>query len=526
LDSAYDLAKISAGRVRDRFLCIEMGSDKVIILNDYAGTIPIYYSSRNHISISNIEPIVVADSKSSYDDISAENLFGFLRYSHFIWDETLYKHIFTQEPDSKYCYVVDSLEVQKTYLETLKCSDERAKLSDYQVANELYELNRKLIYQSLENEQEIILPLSAGYDSRMIISAISEDLSLKKRLKCFTYGPAGSIEVESARKLSLTYKISWKHISLPCKFHEMVYLDKIGEVFGTSLHFHGMYQLEFWDEIKNYLDTDRPVITSGFMTGVPAGQHISLLGINSYNSNLSTAMNNFSQSKLWSCEELIETNGRFRPDMVDLSETRFRKAFERFNGTPCKKSVVFDLWTRQRNFIGYYPRTFEWMVPHISPHMTPEYANFFLSLSNKHLKDRKAVELMFLNFYPLSAKITSNSNGIEAIKKSYIDKLAFFISKIARKAKISNIMPLGYRNLPVILDLYAIKYSEKNSFYPLFNLNGKESDAFAEYFSYETMEFLYKQIIEKNDSKSFRKLLVPFTFAYGLRNINQIEIAG
>lgn len=517
LRSNSEIVDNNLTKARDRFVKIELENTKVTVINDYAGTIPVYYSMRNTISLSNIEPVVVLDSNSSYDDISPSGMYGFLRYSHFIWDETLYKHIFSQEPDSQFIYETGKSEPHKKYLQTLQPSDIRMGWNDRQVAKGLYELNQKLVEESLNHEEEIILPLSAGYDSRMILAAASRTADLKKNLRCVTYGPNGSIEVEAAQMLCKLHNIYWQQIDLPCRFLEPRYIHEIGLIFGSALHFHGMYQLEFWDEVIKIINTDKAVITSGFMTGVPAGQHISLLGINDDLDSLTTTMNNFSQSKNWTDDSLTKISANFGEHMIEEAEARFRQAFDRFAGEIYQKSVVFDVWTRQRNFISYHPRTLEWKAPFISPHMTPEYQNFFLSLSKKHATDRFAVELMFKYHYPELTKIVSNGNGLKVLS-SHIGTSIFLISQILKKFKLSFLIPNSYLNKPLEFDIPALQFSKKDGLYPVFDLSGEGKEYLSEYFSDETLEMLFSQAIS-GSLKAYGQLVCIQAVAYGIKMI-------
>jgi len=519
--SGYEASEYNLKNIRDRFLKVKLENKKIIIINDCAGTIPVYYSTRDHLTLSNIEPTVIIDSATSYKDIDPANMYGFLRYSHFIWDETFYKHIFTQEPDSLFIYEAKKNTPQKKYLKTVKASQERTGLSDEKIADELYELNQLLVHQALKKEEEIILPLSSGYDSRMIFAAISELPNLKKKLRCFTYGPNGSIDVESAKRLSKNYGINWNQVVLPCRFLEKKYLNQIALIFGSSLHPHGMYQLEFFNEIKDYIN-DKAVLSSGFMTGVPAGQHNSVLKINSINHSLTDAMNHFSQSKNWNDDLLLNTSKKFDKSMLDLAESRFKKAFERFDGEVFQKAVIFDIWTRQKNFIAYHPRTLEWKIPFLSPHMNPEYQNFFMSLSEKHLANRRAVELMFKRHYNKAARIISNSNGIKTIaglREIYFFEISRLCSKIINRFDLSNLIPDTYKNITISLDIPALQHSKKESLFPIFSLNKNGQNFLSEYFSTEKINSLYAEA--KNGSKkNYQKLISIQAIANGLFLIN------
>lgn len=504
-----------SGLTNDRFLRVKIFFDSVEIENDYAGSIPVFYSTFSGVSLSNIEPFIVEANGYSNDDISYENIYGFLRYSHFIWDETAFKGMYVMEPDSRYFFDSISLSVEKNYLKSIKASRDLEGLSDFEVAHELDKLNEDLVNNALENYSQIILPLSSGYDSRMILAAVSKRKDLKERLHCFTYGSIGSIEVESARRLTKQLGVKWDFLELPRRFLTKSYLDEIHDIFGCSLHMHGMYQLEFFDEVSRKIKIQsNACLTSGFMTGVPAGQHISLLDIKD-DSALSHNMNCFSQSKLWGEKDLAAIKvfrGKAYPDKIN---ERFAFAFNRFDGEIYKKSVLLDIWTRQRSFVSYYPRTLEWRIPVVSPHMNPKYANFFMSISKSHLNNRKAVELMFFYFYPEMAKIASNSNGIKSIS-SIAENIMFFYSKVAKKLGLDWLIPSRYANRAFEFDLSALQYSKENAVFPLLSLNKRDGDFINQIVSKDELLSIYENAYA-GDSCSYEKLIGLQAIALSLR---------
>jgi len=518
-NSGYNVSVNNTEDINDRFLKILVSPDGVEIINDYAGTIPVYYSMRNYLSLSNIEPVTVLDSNSGFEDISYENMFGYLKFSHYIWDETLYRHIFVQEPDALFIYKNNKSEPIKTNLNTLKRSDKLIGASDKKVAEELYLLNEELVTQSLQNYDEVILPLSAGYDSRLIFASLSKNKLVKDKLKCFTYGPYKTMDVESAKMLTKKFKIYWKQIDFDFEYLKREYLNQIGMIFGGSLHFHGMYQFEFYNLIKNYFSNKKTVITSGFMTGVPAGQHISLLNFKSINDNLVDKMNNFGQSSYWLIEEFLST-GKFKNSMLDLAESRFRRAFNKFDGTINQKSVLFDIWTRQRNFIAYYPRTFEWKLPHISPHMSPKYINFFLSLSDKHLIDRKAVELMLKYHYPELFKIPSGSHNGQPFSTNFMNNKYHLIKKVFRKLRINKLLPDFYNTIHFDFDVEAVKKYKKDGFWPVFDLKDEVKSFLNNIFPDKFLNYLYEEAISGN-GKSIGKLVEIEALSYSLKLLSK-----
>lgn len=503
---------------KDRFLRVSVGDDKVEVINDYAGTIPVFYTSRHGWFLSNIEPVAVVGSETTMQDISYENVFGFMRYMHFIWDETAYKHIKTMEPDSKYTFSNDSENVDKIYLKSIEASEKYANLSDIEVAALLNDLNNKLVISALESYDQIILPLSSGYDSRMILAALSTRPDLKEKLHCFTYGSIGSVEVEAGRRLTAELGVKWDFIDLPLQFLDRSTLNDIDQVFGASLHMHGMYQLEFFREIKKRISIHpNACLTSGFMTGVPAGQHNSLLSIDG-SQPLIQAMDKFSQSKYWKNEDLEQLNVFKGQNYLNRAEQRFRQAFDRFEGSVTQKAVIFDVWSRQRNFIGYYPRTLEWVIPTVSPHMTKEYAQFFMSISKRHLDDRLAVELMFKYHHPALSKIVSNSNGLRSIN-SLFENGAFFVSRVLRKFRLNKLLPQKYSNNDFEFSLPALRYSSKEGIYPLLSNIKKVDDVIGSIIDKKSVQNLYLKAV-KGDVVSYEKLITLQAIGFSVLRFN------
>jgi len=503
------------GAIRDRFLHVEVGAEFVAVTTDYAGTVPCFYSSRGGLSLSNVEPVVVLDSGSTLDDIDVSSMYAFLRYFHLIWDRTLFRHIRLQEPDSRFVWKTEQTEPSRLTLRSVMPSDGRQNLTDRQVASELFDLNQRLVLSSLDFADESLLPLSSGYDSRMILAALSTSKALRDRLKAFTYGPLGSIEVKAARELCKRSGITWQWINLPCRFLSREYLERIGAIFGSSLHFHGMYQLEFGEILKNI----RPsaVLTSGFMTGVPAGQHVSALGIRSDSALLTDAMNSFAQSQYWTDDDLLDISARFDRSMLFEAEEDFRRAFNRMAGTPTHRSIMFDVWTRQRNFIAYHPRTTEWQIPFISPHMCPEYANFFLSLSERHLTDRLAVELMLKYHYPESAKVPTNSNGLHAISGFYSmfapDSLA---TRAIRRLSRTVGVPGWFVDVPIEFDSTAIRHSGREGVWPIWSVGNVGRKFLCEFFPESVLEELVASA-ENGSERDYNRLLPIQSIAYAVK---------
>jgi asparagine synthetase B (glutamine-hydrolysing) len=118
-----------------------------------------------------------------------------------------------------------------------------------------------------KHQENTILPLSGGLDSRLLLHFLPE----KNRIKSFTYGVGSkqedSWEVVHAQYLAQKFGVDWKQIILGdfMLLNEEWYAD-----FGISTHLHGMYQMEFYKKIRADNQSDTALL-SGMVGDAWAG---------------------------------------------------------------------------------------------------------------------------------------------------------------------------------------------------------------------------------------------------------------
>jgi hypothetical protein len=115
---------------------------------------------------------------------------------------------------------------------------------------------------------DIVIPLSGGYDSRLIAMMLKD----KNRVKAYTYGlgknQSESFEAIYAQEIARRLKISWKRIELG-DFNK--YIPDWYRRFGASVHAHGMYHIEFYKKIKEETVGD---LASGLVGDAWAGKSV------------------------------------------------------------------------------------------------------------------------------------------------------------------------------------------------------------------------------------------------------------
>lgn len=140
---------------------------------------------------------------------------------------------------------------------------------DYRISEaDIIDLIRDRVNKWVDSvDGEIVVPLSGGYDSRLLCWAIKD----KSRIRAFSYGlsakQSDSYEVVYARELCKKLGIRWQQIELG-EFHR--YIGDWYRLYGVSTHAHGMYHIEFYLKILECVPKGSGLI-SGIFGDVWAG---------------------------------------------------------------------------------------------------------------------------------------------------------------------------------------------------------------------------------------------------------------
>jgi hypothetical protein len=182
--------------------------------------------------------------------------------------------VFGQTPLQGIGLLPHACRVTRTLAGDLEITDTRDPFDDYDGFRlseaDLVELVRSRVQDweaSLPADQEIVLPLSGGLDSRLLLWCLRDP----SRVRAYTYGVCAdqqhSMEVVHARALAEKFGLRWEHIPLG-DYHR--YFDDWEAEFGLSTHAHGMYHYEFYTQIRQRLH-GRHAFLSGIVGDLWAG---------------------------------------------------------------------------------------------------------------------------------------------------------------------------------------------------------------------------------------------------------------
>jgi hypothetical protein len=225
----------------------------LVFKTNWLSSIPIFYNLKNRLASTKINEVI---PKNTYANFHFEGLKNFLDYGYSVFGQTPIENVKFLSPESHlFRYDDGKLAVEKM-------PDPVEKWIDYTLSeNDIIDLIQERVRSweaSLPYNQEIVLPLSSGFDSRLLLWCLLD----KSKVRAYTYGLSKqqdqSIEIIYARELAKRFKLNWQQVYLG-EFH--TYFDKWDKEFGLSIHAHGMYHFEFYNNIRENLKGEQALLS-------------------------------------------------------------------------------------------------------------------------------------------------------------------------------------------------------------------------------------------------------------------------
>ena len=241
---------------RTILLRISADGKRWMMWNDWLGSIPVFHTKIGDGRIaSTLEPVTVAAAGYTPDDFFLPGLVSLLINGHYLSDWTLYKDMKVIPPDSASVWDEKGFSVKQLW--SVQPTQSRWEAGWDDLVDEMHEMSRKAVADALKTQSRWILPLSSGLDLRLIAAVAAE---VGVNALAYAWGAPNTTDVVYSRQIAKTLGFPWKRIDLPDDFLKK-YTPHWANWFGSGIHFHGMYQMAFLDEID--LEPSAPVI-SGF----------------------------------------------------------------------------------------------------------------------------------------------------------------------------------------------------------------------------------------------------------------------
>lgn len=468
--------------------------------NDWLGGIPVFHATIGQGRIaSTLEPVTVTAAGYTADDFFLPGLVSLLINGHFISDWTLYDGMKTIPPDSMIVWDEEGFWTKS--LGTVQPSQSRWETSWNDLVDEMHELSYKAIADALNVQPTWIVPLSAGLDSRLV-AAVGADLGTDMHL--YAWGERDSTDVVYSRKIAQTLGYPWKHFDLPGDFL-VRYTPQWADMFGSSMHFHGMYQMSFLDLLGS--EPAGPVIT-GFLGDMLSGASVNLMDkVHSIPGGCQI----FNEWYVdWNEKELDSSREPFH-EARRLIASAIENQINAVAGARFQKLIFLALWSRLRFFNIFQSTLCDYYRGVADPFMNREYARFALSLPRVALEDRRLLADVFRRYY----------GRLAVIPGTYAKEPFILTGKYLVKRRIVEHLPpplhhgpfAGFDDVPLRMDMDCVRAVGKEALWPLFDAINQLS----EWLDVDQLEQAYQAImLSKDDIRPLRKLQSAQTLAYRL----------
>jgi len=465
--------------------------------NDWIGSIPVFQTQIDRGRIcSTLEPAVVAAAGFSADEIFLPGLLSLLINGHFLADWTLFKGMKVVPPDCAAEWTARGFHY--TQLWTVRPSQDRWETGRDDLVDEMYELSREAIASVLRTQSSWILPLSGGLDSRLIAAVGAE---LGSTLHTYAWGSPASTDVVYSHQIAKALGLPWKHVELG-KHYLARYTQQWADLFGSGMHFHGMYQMAFLDALES--EPVGPVV-SGFLGDVLTTS----TGVLPSASDRSQLYNQWYTH--WSEKDVKMLLKVPVQDALEELATQLEGQVDALLGARFQKLSFLEFRSRQ-NFFTYFQLTLsDYWRGTASPFLNRAYARFCMSLPRIAKDQRQLLGDVYRRHYGRLATIPGTYGPEPFIRTG----------RYLLKRRIARLLPAslrsgpfgGFDEIPLRMDMDCLQASGLESLWPI----NEARDRLAQWLDVRQLDAVYQAAMaSKADIRPLKKLQSVQALAYRL----------
>ena len=468
--------------------------------NDWVGSIPVFHGRRAQTRIaSTLEPAVVEALDVSEQDIFLPGLLALLIWGHYFSDWTLFRNMKVVPPDCEACWEQDTF--QTCPRDSVQPSEQRWNAGWDELLDEMYALSKNAISSALREHPLWVLPLSSGLDSRLIAGVAAE---LNVNVRAYTWGRPKTSDVIQSKGIAQVLGIPWKYLN-PGDSYLVTYREHWADLFGSAMHFHGMYQIPFLEALT--AEPTAPIL-SGFLGDCLAGYTTKFL-CETYLGPYPFQLRPDGYLH-WTIGEIRALMGQ--PVEEGLSElaAEVNRLRDGIPGALHQQLTLLNIWGRQRHFTYFQSMLSDYWRGVATPYLDRTYSRFSFSLPRPILDERQLQKAMLRRYFPKLATIPGTYGyepalltGSYLLKKRAANYLPAFLSK--------SIFPSVYRTKSNT-DVECVKRNGKECFYPVF----ERLLPLSRWLNPDVIEKSYNRIVSKQDGMGVRKLQSIQTLAYRL----------
>lgn len=220
---------------------------------DWLGSSPVFYNIKTKVIGKNINEVIDYNNL----EFDEEGLNNYLHFGYSVFGQTVVKNVKFLEANQ----VIEKIDNE---LVITNKPDPAENIIGKSTSNpsEVMEKILSSTREWIEKKESVILPLSGGFDSRILAYAAKE----RKNVIAYTYGTSwkqhDSYEVIFAREIAQKNNLNWRQIVLG-DYHDLC--EEWYNLYGPSTQLHGMYQMEFYRKILEEDNFYKPAVLSGIV---------------------------------------------------------------------------------------------------------------------------------------------------------------------------------------------------------------------------------------------------------------------
>ena len=476
--------------------------DTWTLWNDWVGSIPVFHARIPGGRIaSTLEPAVVGTICPGEQDIFLPALAALLIWGHYFGNWTLFKQVNVVPPDSEAQWEGNTFHSCPRH--SVEPSDRRWNAGWDELLEEMHALSQKAITSAIKGQTRWVIPLSSGLDSRLIAGVAA---GLNADVRSYTWGVVRTSDVIHAENIARALGIPWKHLDLGYSYLT-AYRNHWEDLFGSAMHFHGMYQIPFLEALR--AEDPSPTL-SGFLGDCLAGYTTKFLcethaGPTPFQLRPDGYLH-------WKVDEVPALMARSVEDAFAELAAEVKRRREVIPGALHQQLNLLNIWGRQRHFTYFQSTLSAYWQGVATPYMDRDYARFSFSLPRAVLDERLLQKAMLRRYYPKLAAIPGTYASEPVLPTgSYILKKR--VAHYLPESVTRSVFP-GLNKTKINPDIQCVARDGKAAFYPVF----ERLDALTRWMQTDVIEKTYQQILSKHDIKAVRKLQSIQTLAFRLPN--------
>ncbi len=264
------------------FALIFRGVDFSFIAVDKIRSSSIFFTEKNNQYYISCNPINIVDFNKFNKSIISSSILEISMSGYTIGRKTIYKDLHSLNPGELVVFSNDKCKYTQYYKYFGEV--EYKNYGDY--IKELSEVTLNIFRKMLNDigDRQIIVPLSAGNDSRLVAS-ILKHLGAKN-VKCYSYGTAGNFEASIAKAVAKKLGYEWIFIPLTHKSEKKYYNSDeykeyliFAETYCSVPYIQSLSTIKYLKDI-NFIDKNA-IFINGSTGDFISGGHISTLMKNS-----------------------------------------------------------------------------------------------------------------------------------------------------------------------------------------------------------------------------------------------------